>query len=711
MRRSFAIGLATLFALLLWLPPASGYWNPDPGTNVPISTAPGEKYDVFAIPDGVGGAIIAWEDERAGDSDIYVQRIDVRGQALWQPDGVPLCTAPGDQYLYHSSTGTTGFRPIVPDGEGGAYIAWQDARFFGARQNDIYCQRVKADGQPLFATNGLPIATGPGTEGQPTLSPDGEGGVYVIWQDKNTDPVFYDLWGQRVSAAGERLWNGGAPLPLVEAGWDQDAPTACPDGNGGFFLAWTDSRTNLNDIFAGRFDGDGNALWSPGGIPVFQNGNGQDAIVIQAAADGHPLLAWVDRRSGSPDIYAQKLAAGDGSRLWGSAGVAVCSAPNSQYRPALAPDATGGAYVAWFDYRNAPSGPPWNLDIYAARILSDGTPPPGWPTDGLAVCAAPDAQRDVDVCADFTGGLYLAWEDNRAGDGHEDIYAQQVDAAGTILLEAEGRRIASAPNNQKRPDLLAGAGGAILTWPDDRDHIYEQDIYADRLLPHDDGVLSASHLAVDFGDVTGVVSLDLAAGNVGAAAFEIEAVALVRGDQGFSVIPDAVPPQALQPEDLLTVEVRFDPAEAPFGEMPFADTLEIWHDAPRLAWRPGDSSPLLVPLSASATAMDVNGPHRPVAAWRLRCYPSAGFEGLHIELAPPAGAIEASPPARRGWLEILDPSGRIVRRLPSGPVPPAGVRLTWDGQDGRGRPAPSGIYLLRWHAAEDALIRRFLWGR
>ena len=743
MRHTMRHILATTLALLLWLPSASAYWNPDPGVHVPVSTAPGEKYDAFTVTDGVGGAIIAWEDERGGDSDIYVQRVNARGEALWQADGVPVCTAPNDQYIFHSSTGTTGFTPIVPDGQGGAYIAWQDARFFGARQNDIYCQRVSADGEPLFTPNGLPIATSTGMEDQPTLCADGEGGIFVIWQDKNTDPVFYDLWGQHVSAAGERLWNGGTPRPLVEAGWDQDAPTACPDGSGGFFLAWTDSRANLNDIFAGRFDSGGYPLWTPGGVPVFQNGNGQDAIVIQSAADGHPLLAWVDRRTGSPDIYAQKLDAADGSPLWSAAGVAVCGAPNSQYRPALAPDAGGGAYVAWFDYRNAPSGPPWNLDIFASRLLDDGTLAPGWPTNGLAVCGAPDAQRDVDVCADWDGGLFLAWEDNRAGTGHEDVYAQQVDASGNLLLEADGRLIASAPNNQNRPDLVAGAGGVILAWPDDRDHIYEQDVYADRLLPHEDPVCSVSRLQVDFGDVTGIVSLDFVIGNVGESPFSIEDLTLTEGDQGFSVIPAATPPVDLPPSDVLIVQVQFDPAEAPFWDPPLADTLEIWHDAPRLAWRPDTVSPILIPLSASAAAMDIGRPQRHHPSWRLRCYPSSGFSSLRIEFLPEASSVQAGTPhtgmemastgmgisptgmeisptgmgMTQGWFEILDPSGRIVRRIPSGPVGAEGVRIIWHGEDSRGRPAPSGIYLLRWRAAQEPIgdvpvpARRFLWSR
>ncbi len=698
---------------------AGAYWNPDPAVNVPISLADGEKYDVFAVSDGVGGALLVWEDKRSGDSDIYMQRLNVRGETLWQVGGVPVCTALNDQFLYHSATGTTGFTPLVPDGQGGAFVAWQDARFFSARQNDIYCQRIDADGQILFPPDGLPVATGPGMEDQPTLCPDGDGGVFAVWQDKNSDPIFYDLWGQHISATGELLWNGGAPLPLVEVAWDQDAPTLCPDGQGGFFMAWTDSRTHLNDIYAQRIDADGQPLWAANGVPVYEHTEGLDAVVIEPAADGNPVLAWVDRRSGSPDIYAQKLSAEDGGRLWDPSGIPACNAPQAQYRPALASDGAGGAFLAWFDYRNAPSGPPWNLDIYAVRLLTDGTLAPGWPPNGLAVCSAADAQRDVDICGDFEGGIFLAWEDNRAGAGHEDIYAQHVDASGTMLWETDGRAVSTATYNQQRPDLIPGAGGVVLAWRDDRDLIYQPDIYADRVLAYDEGVLGLSHVGIHFGEVSGMEQEAAQVSNVGAVLFEIEAVSLARGDQGFDVIPAAEPPVPLAPQELLALIVSFDPALAPFGETPLRDTLFVYHAAPRLAGQSEAPSPIGIPLSAAATAMHVVTPW-PTSSraprWLLESHPNPAHHAARITLvrAPSLAPLDERGPAAaghdggsHGTLDVLDPSGRIVRQVYAGPAADR-LTLTWDGRDEQGHPAGPGLYLLRWVSGGESAVHRVL---
>ncbi len=483
-----------VFALVA---PALAAWPDDPTVNVPVSLAQGAKSDVFVVTDGAGGAIVAWEDQRTDDRDLYAQRVAANGTVLWTADGVPVCTAAGDQALYHSSTSTTGFTPLVSDGTGGAWIVWQDERAFAARARDVYVQHLDAGGHALLTTNGVAVAARTGMEDQPTACRDGADGLIVVWQDKNDDPVFYDIHAQRIDGGGQPLWNGGQSLPVVAFAWDQDGPTVCADGQGGAFVAWSDARDDVGDVYAQRLDTAGTALWTANGIPVATGSGGQDAITARRAEDGDVLLAWVDRRSGSPDIYGQKLAAANGAPRWTAGGSTVCTAAESQYRPALDTDGASGAVVAWFDYRDA-SGPPWNLNIYAQRITAAGAP--AWALNGVAVCAALDAQRDVDLVADGSGGAFLAWEDNRSGTGLEDIYAQHVDDAGRPQWADDGVAVCVAPGNQQRPDLVRGADGIIVTWPDDRDSLYEPDVYCDRVRDGDatavDGVSSPHDLAL-----------------------------------------------------------------------------------------------------------------------------------------------------------------------------------------------------------------------
>ena len=48
--------------------------------NEKVCLAPGDQTNVQMLADGQGGAIIVWQDPRAGQWDIYAQRVDAFGQ-------------------------------------------------------------------------------------------------------------------------------------------------------------------------------------------------------------------------------------------------------------------------------------------------------------------------------------------------------------------------------------------------------------------------------------------------------------------------------------------------------------------------------------------------------------------------------------------------------------------------------------------------------
>jgi len=113
-------------------------WSVD---GVAICTAANYQQYPQIVSDGAGGAIITWYDYRSGDNDIYARGVDALGVVKWSPNGVPMCTATGDQQ----------YPQIVSNGASGAIVTWEDYRGGGS---DIYAQRVKADGtiNLLFAS-------------------------------------------------------------------------------------------------------------------------------------------------------------------------------------------------------------------------------------------------------------------------------------------------------------------------------------------------------------------------------------------------------------------------------------------------------------------------------------------------------------------------------------------------------------------------------
>jgi hypothetical protein len=86
-------------------------------------------------------------------------------------------------------------------------IVWSDGRNGATRGHDIYGQRVSASGERL---RGNLLISGPGAteeESQPSVAWNAAANEHlVVWEDRrNQHTSGIDIYGQRLSAAGERL--------------------------------------------------------------------------------------------------------------------------------------------------------------------------------------------------------------------------------------------------------------------------------------------------------------------------------------------------------------------------------------------------------------------------------------------------------------------------------------------------------------------------
>jgi hypothetical protein len=115
---------------------------------VVVNDTTDNQQDPVIASDSAGTVIIAWTDRRGGTNfDVYAQRLGSSGNLLWAPGGVPLCTAPGDQF---------GLR-IRRDSFGGAIVVWSDPR--KTDDNNIYAQRIDGSGKVRWQTDGVPVST------------------------------------------------------------------------------------------------------------------------------------------------------------------------------------------------------------------------------------------------------------------------------------------------------------------------------------------------------------------------------------------------------------------------------------------------------------------------------------------------------------------------------------------------------------------------
>ncbi len=365
------------------------------------------------VTDGSNGAIIAWQDYRSGgDYDIYAQRVNGSGAVQWTLDGVPVCTAAFDQFNVE----------MIGDGFGGAIFTWEDNRANVVNCPDIYAERVDTTGASLWTANGVSICNQAGAQHDPRLVSDGLGGAFITWSDQRAGD--YDIYTQRIASGGAVVWttNGVATCTMAT---DQLKPDICSDDAAGVIVTWYDYRSTTDyDIYAQRVGPGGAIVWAVDGI-VLDNNVGYDQINPSIVSDdsGGAIVTWQDYRTGvTSDVYAQRVAAA-GHVVWTATGVIICTAAGDQRNPRIVADGRSGAFITWDDYRNLDT---INTDVYAQHIAADASIE--WPATGYLLCDADSSQSHVTLASDGNQGAVAAWQDYR--NGNWDIYAQGFNDSG-----------------------------------------------------------------------------------------------------------------------------------------------------------------------------------------------------------------------------------------------------------------------------------------
>jgi hypothetical protein len=281
--------------------------------------------------------------------------------AAWPSSGLPVATGPGHRAL---PVGIT-----APDGDLQAF--WIEV---GTSPYALFAQRLTIQGTIAsgWPVGGRGVVTTPAAVSRAEVVPDGAGGALIAWYDYRSTGGPRGIYGVRVDAQANVVssWNpNGTPIftTFTAEGWGpmNDQARLCSDGNGGAFVAWTDSRNT-----------------PPMGILVY------DVFAQHVLANGTLDPAWPAQglalTVGSGYKYSHDLIADDAGGFWlvsenpldtsqlrvthhtGSGSVsATWITPSYASQPDAVSDGAGGIFVTWQDCRNCPAGPD---GIYAMRF-------------------------------------------------------------------------------------------------------------------------------------------------------------------------------------------------------------------------------------------------------------------------------------------------------------------------------------------------------
>lgn len=415
---------------------------------IPISTADYNQSWPAVAFDGTN-YVVVWEDDRGYSRDIYGARVNTSGKVL-DSLGVTICGAANNQY-----------RPTIAFDGVNYMVAWQDWR---SGSPDIYGARVS---QSLSVLNpsGIAFCAASGDQYFPEIA-FGSGEYLLVWQDFRSGSD-WDIYGTRITTSGTVLDPAG--IPILTGFSHQFVPDVASSGNA-FMVVWADDRATgsdvQSDIYGTRVDALGNVL-DPAGFAISTASYMQHWPAI--AYDGtNYVVVWEDKRDGaSLDIYASRVSP-SGSVI-DPGGVAISSAQDEQYYPAIAFNGTG-YFVVWDDHRAVEE---W--DTFGTRLTtSAGVLDPA----GIMISSILNEQEWPGIAFDGTNFL-VVWYDTWTGTC--DIYGARVDTSGNVL-DPSGIIISAAPGDQALPEVAFDGTNFMVIWEDFRNGT-DWDIYGARVSP------------------------------------------------------------------------------------------------------------------------------------------------------------------------------------------------------------------------------------
>lgn len=522
-----AIVVATPFTALY------AQWKSDSVTNTPVIKMNLDQASPKACSDENNGVVVVWEDKRYGSGwDLFAQRLDANGVKMWPDSGVLICKASGDQR----------FAVIASDDSGGAYIAWEDRRS-GTLSSDIFAQHVKPDGSISYAANGVAIGTATRDQEAVTICADGNGGAFVAWEDSRASQTVTrpDIWMNRLTRAGAQ-WGGTAGRVMINQPNQQRRPRLIDDGQGGCVLVFETTQGIPPGIWAARINTQGAILWGTYGAIVFR-GIGQANVARNAsvARDGNKFLIAFEvtsLSSSGQDIMAQKMGL-DSMKDWSSAAEITGEWPGDQINPRITGDDSSGVIVVFEDLTGDLAPNFYNYDISAVRMTQNGINRFPKYEDGFAyVSHVTRGQRGHEIVKS-DDGFIAVWNDGRTNTGDSSIYAQRM----TRQMRRQWPNAQSqwgmpiAPSTQydaKQVVLVPRTNGAIALWSDKRNgnyDIYAQLIFKDGTLPIE--LASFNAKTNEYGEV--VLNWKTAS-EVDNAGFEVERRLLGVESNAFEVI-------------------------------------------------------------------------------------------------------------------------------------------------------------------------------
>ncbi len=318
----------------------------------------------------------------------------------------------------------------------------------------------------MWRENGVPVCVTDDEQEDIRIVPDNNSGAIIVWKNLFGDES--ELRAQRIDAGGRRMWMPEEGVLIYDN--IREATNYCitSNNNGGAIIVWEDGPRDGSDIYAQNIDEDGNLLWDPNGIAICTAPGSQYAPDILSDNDGNAIIVWTDYRGRNTDIFAHRIDP-EGQKIWNVRnGIPIATRFDNQTNPHIFADGNGGAIITWQDYMRDDVRPYDILYgiIRAQRINDNGEKL--WNPDSIAIGASGWLPTKYDLIHNNNGGFILVTETGGIEPFERiDISVRYFDSNGERqdtfdILGRQRVRWHRRRANHRCPRLISDASGNII---------------------------------------------------------------------------------------------------------------------------------------------------------------------------------------------------------------------------------------------------------
>jgi hypothetical protein len=397
---------------------ATAQWKPNDVNPVAVSAAANFQYAVLYSIDDSGNSFYVWGDYRSGNSELYAQKLDSKGNPQWTKDGLRIGKILDKSTIIYTP------KLIKPDGKGGAYILWH--RLIDVNKTErrnLYAQYVSSDGKNQWVEDGVKVTD------QELTSYDANDGVMELNDLKNDKLLItfnhYNaatganvVYTKKLNYAGKEV---EAEAKLLESK-ALETKVLYDEKNSKFVALIKDV---LSDYLFQSYDAANKPMISAASFYLNPFGGTSRIDLFKIDNDGNAVVGRTLSGDGKKIVVAHKISK-DGKSIWGNNGINLGS--NTTYDVQIVPTSDGGGIATWIETGDK------SKPFQVAKLKANGDIL--WKNSVFVPKSSKPYFLPNKLVSDGKDGVYTLWFKEK--DKGFDLVVQRIDANGTLRFGDDG---------------------------------------------------------------------------------------------------------------------------------------------------------------------------------------------------------------------------------------------------------------------------------